>query len=70
MMNIERLTEEEYQAAMKAINEVREEKARKAQASAARKILDQGITMMIELVGIEQTKTLLREKNRELRKGE
>ena len=70
MMNIERLTEEEYQAAMKAINEVREEKARQAQVSAAKKILDQGITMMIELVGVEQTKVLLREKNRELRKGE
>ena len=67
MMNIERLTEEEYQAAMKAINEVREEKARQAQASAAKKILDQGITMMIELVGVAQTKVLLREKNRELR---
>lgn len=70
MMSIERLTEEEYQAAMKAVNEVREEKARQAQASAAKKILDQGITMMIELVGVEQTKVLLREKNRELRKGE
>lgn len=67
MMNIERLTEEEYQAAMKAINEVREEKARQAQASAAKKILDQGIAMMIELVGVAQTKVLLREKNRELR---
>lgn len=70
MMSIERLTEEEYQAAMKAVNEVREEKARQAQASAAKKILDQGITMMIELVGVEQTKVLLREKSRELRKGE
>lgn len=70
MMSIERLTEEEYQAAMKAVNEVREEKVRQAQASAAKKILDQGITMMIELVGVEQTKVLLREKNRELRKGE
>jgi hypothetical protein len=69
MMNIEKLTEEEYQAAMKAINEVREEKAKQAQASAARKILDQGITMMIELVGVEQTKVLLREKNRELRES-
>lgn len=70
MMSIERLTEEEYQAAMKAVNEVREEKARQAQASAAKKILDQGITMVIELVGVEQTKVLLREKSRELRKGE
>lgn len=70
MMSIERLTEEEYQAAMKAVNEVREERARQAQASAAKKILDQGITMMIELVGVEQTKVLLREKSRELRKGE
>jgi hypothetical protein len=70
MMNIERLTEEEYQAAMKAVNEIREEKARQAQVDTAKRILDQGITMMIELVGIEQTKALLREKNRELRKEE
>ena len=70
MMSIERLTEEEYQAAMKAVNEIREEKARQAQVDTARRILDQGITMMIELVGIEQTKVLLREKNRELRKEE
>lgn len=65
-MNIEKLTEEEFQAAMKAIDEIREEKARQARASAAKKILDEGIAMMIDLIGIEQTKMLLREKNREL----
>lgn len=70
MMSIERLTEEEYQAAMKAVNEVREEKAKQAQVSAAKRILDQGISMMIDLVGLAQTKTLLREKNRELREVE
>lgn len=70
MMSIERLTEEEYQAAMKAVNKVREEKAKQAQASAAKRILDQGISMMIDLVGLAQTKTLLREKNRELREKE
>ena len=70
MMSIERLTKEEYQAAMKAINAVREEKAKQAQVDAARKILDQGISMMIDLVGLAQTKTLLREKNRELREEE
>lgn len=70
MMNIERLTEEEYQVAMKAINKVREEKAKQAQASEAKRILNQGITMMIDLVGIAQTKALLREKNRELREME
>ena len=66
MMSIERLTEEEYQAAMKAIDEIREEKARQAKESAAKKMLDEGTMMMIELIGVEQTKTLLREKAREL----
>ena len=65
MMNIERLTEEEYQAAMKAVNAIREKKA-----SMAKKILSQSIAMMIDAIGIEQTKSFLREKNRELREGE
>ena len=68
MMSIERLTEEEFQAAMNAINEIREEKARQAKENAAKKMLDEGTMMMIELIGIEQTKTLLREKSRELMK--
>ena len=68
MMSIERLTEEEFQAAMNAINEIREEKARQAKENAAKKMLDEGTMMMIELIGIEQTRTLLREKFRELMK--
>ena len=68
MMSIERLTEEEFQAAMNAINEIREEKARQAKENAAKKMLDEGTMMMVELIGIEQTKTLLREKCRELMK--
>ena len=68
MMSIERLTEEEFQAAMNAINEIREEKARQAKENAAKKMLDEGTMMMVELIGIEQTKTLLREKYRELMK--
>ena len=67
-MSIERLTEEEFQAAMNAINEIREEKARQAKENAAKKMLDEGTMMMIELIGIEQTRTLLREKFRELMK--
>ena len=66
MMSIERLTEEEYQAAIKAINEVREEKAKQAKENAAKKMLDESIAMMINLIGIEQTRTLLREKWRDL----
>ena len=68
MMSIEKLTEEEFQAAMNAINEIREEKARQAKENAAKKMLDEGTMMMVELIGIEQTKTLLREKCRELMK--
>ena len=68
MMSIERLTEEEFQAAMNAINEIREEKARQAKENAAKKMLDEGTMMMVELIGIEQTKTLLREKYKELMK--
>ena len=66
MMSIERLTEEEFQAAMNAINEIREEKARQAKENAAKKMLDENIAMMINLLGIEQTRTLLREKWRDL----
>ena len=67
MMNIEKLTEEEFLAAMKAIEEIREEKARQAKENAAKKMLDEGTMMMIELIGVEQTRTLLREKWRDLR---
>ena len=66
MMSIERLTEEEFQAAMNAINEIREEKARQAKENTAKKMLDESIAMMINLLGIEQTKTLLREKCKDL----
>lgn len=65
--NIGNLTAEEFEAAQKAIQKVRDENARLAQISAAKSILDSGITMMIDLVGEEVTKALLREKNRELR---
>lgn len=65
--NIGNLTMEEFEAAQKAIQKVRDENARLAQISAAKSILDSGIAMMIDLVGEEVTKTLLREKNRELR---
>lgn len=65
--NIERLTKEEYEMAVKAIQEVRKEKARLEMIKQATEILDAGVLMMIELVGLEQTKAILREKNRELR---
>ena len=67
MYQLERLTKEEYEAAMKAINEVREERAKQAQLSAASHVLDQGVDMMLQLVGLEETKRLLRKKNHELR---
>ena len=67
MYSVERLTKEEYEMAMKAVQEVRKEKARLEMARQAKEILDAGVLMMIELVGLEQTKTILREKNRELR---
>lgn len=67
MYQLERLTKEEYEAAMKAVNEVREEKAKQAQLSAASHVLDQGIDMMLQLVGLVETKRLLRKKNHELR---
>lgn len=53
---------------MNAINEIREEKARQAKENAAKKMLDEGTMMMIELIGVEQTRMLLREKWRELMK--
>lgn len=66
MMNIEKLTEEEYQAAMKTINEIREEKTRQTKINEAKKMLDESITMMIYLIGIEQTKELLKKKSKQV----
>lgn len=67
MYSVERLTKEEYEMAMKAVQEVRKEKARLEMIKQATEILDAGVLMMIELVGLEQTKAILREKNRELK---
>lgn len=65
--NVEELTKEEYEIAIKAIQEVRKEKAQLEKIRQAKKILDSGVSMMIDLVGVAQTKAILREKNRELR---
>ena len=64
---LDRLTKEELQIAIKAVQELREENARLETIRQAKEILNAGILMMIDLVGIETTKTILREKNRELR---
>lgn len=44
MMSIERLTEEEFQTAMNAINEIREEKARQEKENARWGYYDDGWT--------------------------
>ena len=67
MYTLERLTKEEYEMAIKAVQETREKNARLERIKQAKEILNAGILMMIDLVGIETTKTILREKNRELR---
>lgn len=67
MYTLERLTKEEYEMAIKAVQEVREENARLEKIRQAKEILNAGILMMIDLVGIETTKTILRDKARELR---
>ena len=67
MYSVERLTKEEYEMAIKAVQEVRKERAKLEMIKQATEILDAGALMMIELVGLEQTKTILRAKNRELR---
>ena len=64
---LERLTKEEYEMAIKVVQEVREENARLEKIRQAKEILNAGILMMIDLVGIENTKAILREKTRELR---
>lgn len=64
---LERLTKEELKVAIEAVQEVREKNARLETIRQAKEILNAGISMMIDLVGIETTKTILREKNRELR---
>lgn len=65
--NVERLTKEEWIAATRVVEEIREKNARLAAIETAKSILDAGVLMMIDLVGIEETKIILREKNRELR---
>ena len=67
MYTLERLTEEEYKMAIKAVQEIREKNARFEAIKQAKEILNAGILMMIDLVGIETAKTILREKTRELR---
>ena len=66
-MNIERLNEEEFIVAMEAIKQLREERAKSAMVQQAKSIIEKGVTMSIELVGIEQTKSIMREMNRKLR---
>lgn len=66
MYSVERLTREEYEMAMKAVQKIREENARLAAIETAKSILDAGVAMMIDLVGIEETKTILRERSRKL----
>lgn len=64
---LERLTKEKLEIAIKAVQEIREDNARLERLKQAKEILNTGILMMIDLVGIETTKAILREKNRELR---
>ena len=49
-----------------AVQKIREENARLAAIETAKSILDAGVAMMIDLVGIEETKTILRERSRKL----
>ena len=67
MMNIERLDKEEFDVAMKAIQQLREERAKSAMTQQAKSIIEKGVAMSIELVGVEQTKSIIREMNRKLR---
>lgn len=64
---LEALTKEEYEAAIVAIQAIREKNARLEKACQAKRMLDDTISKMIDLVGIEQTKVILRGRNRELR---
>ena len=66
MYTLERLTKEEYEMAIKAVQETREKNARLERIKQAKEILNVGILMMIDLVGIETTTTILKEKTREL----
>ena len=66
MYTLERLTKEEYEMAIKAVQETREKNARLERIKQTKEILNAGILMMIDLVGIETTTTILKEKTREL----
>ena len=66
MYTLERLTKEEYEMAIQTVQKIREKNARLEAIRQAEEILDAGILMVIDLVGIETTKTILREKTRKL----
>lgn len=64
--NIIGLSEKEYLAAMIVIQQIREEEAKEAQLLKAKEIIDKGIQMSIDLIGAEKTKTIVREKIKEI----
>lgn len=67
IFNLNNLSKEEIEAAVKAVEKVRKENFDKEQRQLAKEILNEAFKRMVILVGEPTAKHLLREKNYELR---
>lgn len=67
MTNLENLTKEEYEVAVKAIEELRREREAQLVHDKVECILYAGVATAIEYIGLANTKTIIREINRKLR---
>lgn len=67
IFNLNNLSKEEIEAAVKAVEKVRKENFDKEQRQLAKEILNEAFERMVILVGEPTAKLLLREKNYELR---
>lgn len=67
IFNLNNLSKEEIEAAVKAVEKVRKENFDKEQRQLAKEILNEAFERMVILIGEPTAKHLLREKNYELR---
>ena len=66
-INITTLSEEELSAVIDLISKMREEKRKTQQLKKARTDLQEMVISTIDVIGLEETKRIIREINRDLR---
>ena len=66
-ININTLSEEELSAVIDLISKMREEKRKTQQLKKARTDLQEMVISTIDVIGLEETKRIIREINRDLR---